>query len=133
MDRLSLGKTMNDETRSFVKHMLLSLSIMLLLLLVTNGLAYLLVHKTQVEIDREVNYVTHMKASDAESVLAIINAEGFDNAFNHYSSYRDINDMKFHDLRRAYIAASKELKEYLEESAGKMHNVSYYLSYESRN
>jgi hypothetical protein len=132
MGRLSLGKTMNNETRDLIKHMLLGLSAVLLFVIIINGLAYILVHKTQVEIDHEVNYVTHMKASDAESVLAIINAEGFDNAFNHYSSYRDINDMKFHDLRKAYIAASRELKEYLEECAGKMHSVSYYLSYESR-
>lgn len=99
-----------------------------------NGLAFIIVHKTELhEPEPEVNYISYMKASDAESVLAVINAEGFDSAFNHYSSYRDINDTKFHDLRKTYIAASKELKEYLEECAGKMHNVPYYLTYESRN
>ena len=124
---------MNNDIRDLVKRMLLGLSAILLFVIIINGLAYILVHKTQIEIDQEINYVSHMKASDAESVLAIINAEGFDNAFNHYSSYRDINDTKFHDLRKAYIAATKELKEYLEESAGKVNNVPYYLAHESRN
>lgn len=124
---------MNNDIRDLVKRMLLGLSAILLFVIIINGLTYILVHKTQIEIDHETNYVSHMKASDAESVLAIINAEGFDNAFNHYSSYRDINDTKFHDLRKAYIAATKELKEYLEESAGKVNNVPYYLAHESRN
>ena len=116
--------------------LLLSFIILLAFTGYINLLAYIVnVYKKEPDIPviEEVNYVSTMKASDAESVLAVINAEGFDNAFNHYSSYRDINDTKFHDLRKAYIAASKELKEYLEECAGKMHNVPYYLSYESRN
>ena len=72
-------------------------------------------------------YSVKMKASDAESVLAVISAEGFDQAFNHYSTYRDIGDVKFHELRKAYIAASKELMDYLEEAHGKNANVPYYL------
>jgi len=132
MDCLSLGKlTMKLRYRLF-----LSFIVLMAFVAYVNMLAYIVnVYKKEPDeiVTEEVNYVGSMKALDAESVLAIISAEGFDNAFNHYSSYRDIDDTKFHDLRKAYIAASKELKEYLEESAGKVNNVPYYLAHESRN
>lgn len=70
-----------------------------------------------------------MKRSDAESVLAIISAEGFDSAFNHHSTFRDINDVKFHELRRAYIAASKELANYLADASGTRDDIPYYMSF----
>ena len=104
--------------------------------LYVNGLAYIVYvyKKDSVEqLEKEVNYINMLKPSDAESVMAIINAEGFDQAFNHYSSYKDINDTKFHDLRKAYIAASKELMDYIAESAGKVNNIPYYLAHEGRN
>ena len=108
---------------------LIGILLLILFAIFVNSIAYIIVHRTEVhEPEPEYNYVSHMKVTDAESVLAIINAEGFDNAFNHYSSYRDINDAKFHDLRKTYIAASKELKEYIQECAEKSHNVPYYLS-----
>ena len=132
MDCIPLGKEMKNDTRSFIKHISLGLGIMLLIIIAINGLGYTFARDTE-ELDLKTNYITVMKASDAESVLAIINAEGFDQAFNHYSTYRDINDTKFHDLRKAYIAASKELRDYIEESAGKVSNVPFYLSYEGRN
>jgi hypothetical protein len=72
------------------------------------------------------NYSVRMKASDAESVLAVISAEGFDQAFNHYSSYRDIGDPRFHELRKAYISASKDLMDYLQDASGK-NGTPYYL------
>jgi hypothetical protein len=101
-----------------------------------NSLAYIVnVYRKEPEpeVIEEVNYINTLKNAEAESVLAVINAEGFDYAFNHYSTYRDINDTKFHDLRKAYIVASKELMDYITESAGKPDNIPYYLSYESRN
>ena len=72
-----------------------------------------------------------MKRSDAESVLAVISAEGFDNAFNHQSSFRDINDVKFHELRKAYIASSKELANYLSDASGTRDDIPYYMSFNS--
>ena len=78
------------------------------------------------------NKVT-MKRSDAESVLSMINTEGFDHTFNHLTTFRDIGDHKFHELRKAYIAASKDLMGYVAEAAGKAHNVPYYMAYESGN
>lgn len=74
-----------------------------------------------------------MKRSDAESVLAVISAEGFDNAFNHQSTFRDINDVKFHELRTAYIAASKELANYLADASGTRDDIPYYMSFEGQN
>lgn len=93
-----------------------------------NGLAYILTAQEPAPIDTFVSYnkVT-MKASDAESVLAVISAEGFDNAFNHQSTFRDINDVKFHELRRAYIAASKELANYLADAAHSEDKIPYYM------
>ena len=104
--------------------------------LYVNGLAYIVYvyKKDSVEqTEKEVNYINMLKPSDAESVMAIITAEGFDQAFNHYSTYNDIGDTRFHDLRKAYIAASKELMDYIAESAGKANNIPYYLAHEGRN
>ena len=120
----------NEDPKGFIKHMLICMSGLVLFIVGLNGLAYFLFERAEAV---EVNYVSHMKASDAESVIAIINAEGFDQAFNHYSTYKDINDTKFHDLRKAYVAASKELMEYIADSAGKAANTPYYLQHEGRN
>ena len=130
MDSIPMGEQMNSDTKGFVKHMLICMSGLIMFIVALNGLAYLLFERADAV---EVNYVGQMKASEAESVIAIINAEGFDQAFNHYSTYKDINDTKFHDLRKAYIAASKELMDYIAESAGKVSNTPYYLSHESSN
>jgi hypothetical protein len=99
-----------------------------------NVLAYIVNTKTEPveEIGIDVYHNT-MKPSDAESVMAIISAEGFDNTFNHQSTFRDIGDHKFHELRKAYVAASRELMDYIAESAGKVNNIPYYMAYEDRN
>lgn len=102
-----------------------------------NALGWIVVTRTEPDITEQDTFVTYnqvtMKASDAESVLAVISAEGFDNTFNHQSTFRDINDDKFHELRKAYIAASQELMNYLADSAGKKDNIPYYMAYEDRN
>lgn len=105
-----------------------------------NALGWIVVTRTEENVTdttEEVTFVTYnritMKTSDAESVLAVVSAEGFDNTFNHQSTFRDINDMKFHELRKAYIAASQELLNYLTEAAGNTNNIPYYMSYEGRN
>ena len=67
-----------------------------------------------------------LKKEDADSILEVINAEGFHRAFDHYSSYRDINDMRFHDLRKAYLAAYKDLNEYITEASLKDNTTPYY-------
>ena len=102
-----------------------------------NALGWVVVTRTEPEITEKDTFVSYnkvtMKASDAESVLAVISAEGFDSTFNHQSTFRDIGDVKFHELRKAYIAASQELMNYLADSAGKKDNIPYYMAYEDRN
>lgn len=98
-----------------------------------NGLAYIVNTRTNV-IDEEdtISFDITMKQGDAESVLAIISAEGFDPAFSHLSSYRDISDKRFHELRKAYLFSREELYNYLNEAAHKEVEKPYYMvSYEN--
>ena len=55
-----------------------------------------------------------MNKQEREDVNATIENEGFDYAFCDYSDFEEINDEKFHKLRKAYIKASEELKKYIE-------------------
>jgi hypothetical protein len=94
-----------------------------------NALAYILVVKNPEEADFHIpSYKVTMKQSDAESVIQVIQAESFDAAFSHYSSYRDISDIRFHDLRKAYIAARNELMDYVNEAAHTKKDVPYYMA-----
>lgn len=110
-----------------------SVVICILFVVYLNGLAYIVNRQPDPEVPSIDFYQNTMKASDAESVLSMINTEGFDHTFNHLTTFRDIGDHKFHELRKAYIAASKELMSYVAEAAGKAHNVPYYMVYESGN
>lgn len=42
--------------------------------------------------------------------------EGFDYAFESYSDFKEVQDRRFHTLRRGYLAARKALDKYLSES-----------------
>jgi hypothetical protein len=57
-----------------------------------------------------------MRPHDAESILSIIDTEGFDAAFRHYSNYRDISDPQFHQLKANYIDAARELLDYVQQA-----------------
>lgn len=57
-----------------------------------------------------------MRPHDAESILSIIDTEGFDAAFRHYSNYRDISDPQFHQLKANYIDAARELLDYIQQA-----------------
>ena len=46
-------------------------------------------------------------------VQDIIDNEGFDYSFMDYSSFDNIADAKFHELRAAYVIAYKKLFEYI--------------------
>lgn len=70
---------------------------------------------------------TLLSPEHAESIISIIETEGFDRAFNHYSNYRDIPDSHFHYLRQNYIDAAAELMTYLAASSGKTFEPPYYL------
>jgi hypothetical protein len=101
------------------KRILIASALMAAFAITVNGIAYIVISKS-VEPDplANVRQIT-MSAHEAESVLAIIGAEGFDNAFRHYAIFRDIGDHNFHELRRNYIAAADELAHYLNDAAHK--------------
>lgn len=55
-----------------------------------------------------------MKKKDKEYVASTVDSEGFDYAFVDYSDFKDIEDEKFHELRKAYIEARKKLAKYID-------------------
>ena len=58
-----------------------------------------------------------MTKTNVEKVLNAIDQEGFDYTFRDYSSFKLIRDEKFHELRKAYIAAADALDSYIDEQA----------------
>lgn len=94
-----------------------------------NAMAYVIVRPVDEKSSQPdiMTYKNIMNQQDAESIMSIIETEGFDNTFNHYTTFRDIGDHRFHELRRAYITASQQLKDYLAEAASKETEVPYYL------
>jgi hypothetical protein len=54
-----------------------------------------------------------MKKADKVRMAGIIDNEGFDYAFRYYSSFEDVKDPKFHELRKAYVEAAKALCSYI--------------------
>ena len=62
----------------------------------------------------------------AESIVSIIRTEGLDYAFSHYAIYRDVNDLKFHELRAKYLQAANELREYVYTKAGEEYDPKNY-------
>ena len=56
-----------------------------------------------------------MDLEDKEYMRSKINNEGFHYCFMYYSSFNDIEDEKFHELRLAYIEAVKNLENYINE------------------
>jgi hypothetical protein len=51
---------------------------------------------------------------DANFLLNVLENEGFDYAFIHYSNFGEVKDAKFHELRLAYVKAHKELETYID-------------------
>ena len=95
---------------------------------VVNLLAYIVVMPRADDDFNIPSFKNTMKQADAESVIQVIQAESFDSAFSHYSTYRDINDTKFHELRKSYISSRNELMEYINEAAHKKVEVPYYMA-----
>lgn len=54
-----------------------------------------------------------MKKKDKKFLEGIIDNEGFDYAFAHYSSFEEIKDEKFHKLIDSFLAARTELGNYI--------------------
>lgn len=58
-----------------------------------------------------------MAKNEMDYVRCTINNEGFDYAFVHYSDYSEIKDEKFHELRKKFLDARKELQIYVNENS----------------
>ena len=54
-----------------------------------------------------------MTNEEREDIQFKASNEGFDYCFTCYSDFDEIEDEKFHELRKAYVAAHKELEDYL--------------------
>lgn len=54
-----------------------------------------------------------MKEKDKKRVLDAIENDGFDYAFNYYSTFSEIIDEEFHQLREEYLEASLALAKYV--------------------
>lgn len=53
-----------------------------------------------------------LTTEDKEYIDGVVETEGFDYGFKHYTNFPDIKDKKFHQLRKAYLAAREELVNY---------------------
>jgi hypothetical protein len=60
------------------------------------------------------------KLEDLQMVQYRMDAEGFDYCFRRYSSFEEIEDPKFHELRLAYINAAAAIEQYVEEQINKL-------------
>lgn len=50
---------------------------------------------------------------EKEYVLGTIECEGFDYTFLSYTDFDEIKDKKFHELRKKFVDAANELKDYI--------------------
>ena len=48
--------------------------------------------------------------------------EGFNYCFKHYSSFKEVEDEKFHELRKKYLEISQELEEYVHSKINSLQN-----------
>jgi hypothetical protein len=48
-----------------------------------------------------------------ENVRYRMDAEGLHYCFKHYSSFKEIKDQKFHEIRENYIKVANEIEEYV--------------------
>jgi hypothetical protein len=54
-----------------------------------------------------------MNLEDKKEISYRIENEGFHYCFEHYSNFEEIKDEKFHELRKAYLEAAKNIEEYI--------------------
>ena len=55
----------------------------------------------------------HDELEKFEMVRYRMENEGFHYCFKHYSSFKEVEDDKFHELRRKYLEISHEIEEYV--------------------
>lgn len=54
-----------------------------------------------------------MTGEELDYVRGVIYSEGFEYAFIHYSNFEKVEDPEFHEKRRAFVEAHRELANYL--------------------
>ena len=57
-----------------------------------------------------------------ESVRYRMDNEGIDYCFKHYSSFEEIKDEKFHELRNKFITSLDEIEKYVDEKITELNN-----------
>lgn len=57
--------------------------------------------------------MNYEEKEDWEMVAYRMKAEGFHYCFESYSSFENIKDESFHELRKSYLQAAKLLKDYV--------------------
>ena len=58
-----------------------------------------------------------------ESVRYRMDNEGIDYCFKHYSSFEEIKDEKFHELRNKFITSLDEIEKYVDEKITELNNT----------
>lgn len=56
-----------------------------------------------------------MTGKEKKFVLDVIEQEGFEYSFVHYSDFKEVADKRFHELKDVYLKAREDLKSYIEE------------------
>jgi hypothetical protein len=56
-----------------------------------------------------------MIGKERKFVLDVIDQEGFEYSFEHYSDFKEVADKRFHELKDAYLKAKEDLKSYIEQ------------------
>jgi len=59
--------------------------------------------------------MTYEEQDEWNAVRYRMNNEGIDYCFEHYSSFKEIKDDKFHELRLQYLKSLKEIRNYVNE------------------
>jgi hypothetical protein len=59
--------------------------------------------------------MTYEEQDEWNAVRYRMNNEGIDYCFEHYSSFMEIKDDKFHELRLQYLKSLKEIRNYVNE------------------
>ena len=64
----------------------------------------------------------HEELENFEMVRYRMENEGFHYCFKHYSSFKEVEDEKFHELRRKYLEISNEIEEYVHSKINELRN-----------
>jgi hypothetical protein len=61
------------------------------------------------------NKMTYEEQDEWNAVRYRMDNEGIDYCFEHYSSFEEIKDEKFHELRLQFLKSLKEIRNYVNE------------------